>query len=107
MVEWVRIFSGEAEARQRIAVDTPQLVVIDNHRICVVHHSEKFFAVQDACSHNGESLSKGKINYLGEVICPSHNYCFNMQNGREMGSRSADLKTYPIKIDEGGFFIGV
>ena len=107
MVQWVKIFSGEEEARQRIAKDTPQLVVIDNKRICLVQHGENFYAVQDSCSHNGESLSKGKINHLGEVICPWHNYCFDMQSGREIASRSSDLKTYPIKIDETGFFIGV
>ena len=73
----------------------------------MVQHGGKFFAVQDSCSHNGESLSKGKINYLGEVICPWHNYCFDMQSGREISSRSADLKTYPVKIDDDGFFIGV
>lgn len=107
MVEWFKIFSNVAEAEQRLLVDKPQLVIIDNRRICLVRHSDKFFAVQDSCSHSGESLSKGHINYLGEVICPLHNHCFDLQSGREISSRSADLKTYPIKFDESGFFIGV
>lgn len=107
MVQWVKIFSGETEALQRIAIDKPQLIVIDGTRICLVNHAGKFYAVQDTCTHNGESLSKGKMNYLGELICPWHNYCFNLQSGREISSRSADLKTYAIKIDEAGFFIGL
>lgn len=107
MVQWVKIFSGRAEAQQQLQRDKPQLVIVDNLRICLVRHGDQFFAVQDACSHRGESLSGGHINYLGEVICPLHNHCFNLQTGREISSRSADLVTYPIKIDEDGFFIGV
>jgi nitrite reductase/ring-hydroxylating ferredoxin subunit len=107
LAQWVKIFSGEQEALQRIAPNKPQLIILDGTRICLVNHGGNFYAVQDACSHNGESLSKGSLNYLGEIICPWHNYCFNMQNGREISSRSADLHTYPIKIDEAGFFIGL
>ncbi len=107
MVQWVKIFGNEAEAQQRIQTDRPQLVIVNSKRICMVRHADAFYAVQDSCSHSGESLSKGHINYLGEVICPLHNHCFNLQNGREISSRSADLATYPIKIDESGFFIGV
>ena len=107
MVQWVKIFTRVEEAQHRIQVDKPQLVIVNGKRICVVRHAEQFYAVQDSCSHSGESLSKGHINYLGEVICPLHNHCFSLQTGRELSSRSADLTTYPIKIDETGFFIGV
>lgn len=106
-MQWIRIFASEAEARQRIQTDKPQLVIANSKRICLVRHADQFYAVQDSCSHSGESLSKGHINYLGEVICPLHNHCFDLQTGREISSRSADLVTYPIKIDESGFFIGV
>lgn len=107
MIQWVKLFSGIQEAEQRLHIDKPQLAIINNKRICVVRHADNFFAVQDSCTHSGESLSKGHINYLGEVICPLHNHCFDLQTGREIASRSVDLVTYPIKIDESGFFIGV
>jgi nitrite reductase/ring-hydroxylating ferredoxin subunit len=96
-----------AEAEHHLQTSKPRLVIVDGERICVVRHAGKFYAVQDSCSHSGESLSKGHLNYLGEVICPLHNHCFNLQTGREIQSRSADLRTYPIKIDDSGFFIGV
>jgi nitrite reductase/ring-hydroxylating ferredoxin subunit len=106
-MEWIKIFQNNEEAEQRIQSDKPQLVIANGKRICLVRHAGVFNAVQDSCSHSGESLSKGHVNYLGEVICPLHNHCFNLQTGRELSSRSADLVTYPIKIDETGFFIGV
>jgi nitrite reductase/ring-hydroxylating ferredoxin subunit len=106
-MEWIKIFSGEPEALERIKPDKPQLIILHGKRICVVHHGNTFAAVQDACTHNGESLSKGHVNYLGEIICPWHNYCFNMESGREIQGRSTDLITYPIKIDTSGFYIGL
>ncbi|HMV07742.1 MAG TPA: Rieske 2Fe-2S domain-containing protein [Cyclobacteriaceae bacterium] len=106
-MEWLKVFSGEQEALQRIQNNKPQLVIANGQRICLVNHNNRFFAVQDSCTHSGASLSQGSINYLGEIICPLHNYCFNLQTGQELSSRSRDLKTYPVKIDDSGFFIGI
>lgn len=106
-MEWLKVFSSEQEALQRIQRSKPQLVIANGHRISVVNHNNRFFAVQDSCTHSGASLSGGLVNYLGEIICPLHNYCFNLQTGQELSSRSRDLKIYPIKIDDSGFFIGI
>ncbi len=106
-MQWVKIFSNENEAKTRIHDGKPQLLVVGAIRIMLVSWKEKFYAVQDKCTHNGESLSKGHLNHLGEVICPWHNYCFNLQTGGEIQERSKDLKTYPIKVDETGFYIGI
>lgn len=56
---WVKIFSSEVEAKQQIEAGKPQLLILHNKRICLVFHDNKFFAVQDGCTHNGTSLSKG------------------------------------------------
>ena len=106
-MNWIKIFSDEAEARQRIAENRGQRVVIGATRICLARYGDRFFAVQDACTHNGESLSKGKINHLAEVVCPWHGYRFELKTGRACDSSCADLVTYPVKIDESGFFIGL
>jgi nitrite reductase/ring-hydroxylating ferredoxin subunit len=106
-MEWVKIFSNDAEARSRILPDKPQLLVIYGKRICLVLHDENFRAVQDACSHNGESLSKGQVNYLGEIVCPWHGYRFRLDSGQACDSSSPDLKTFPVKSDDSGFFIGI
>lgn len=106
-MEWIRIFSGEAEARQRILPDKPQLVILGGKRICLALHGDRFYAVQDACTHNGESLSKGKINYIGEVICPWHGYRFDLMSGRATDSSCRDLATFAVRIDDSGFFIGI
>jgi nitrite reductase/ring-hydroxylating ferredoxin subunit len=106
-MEWIKIFSGEEEARKRILPEKPQLLIIGKTRICLALVKDEFRAVQDACTHNGESLSKGTINYLGEIICPWHNYRFDMASGKACDSSCADLRTFPVRMDENGFFIGI
>jgi 3-phenylpropionate/trans-cinnamate dioxygenase ferredoxin subunit len=106
-MEWIKIFSDDTEAKKRLVSGKPQLLIVQGKRICLVLYDGRYFAVQDACTHNGESLSKGQINYLGEIICPWHNYRFQLKSGTASDSSCPDLKTYPVRVDESGFFIGI
>jgi nitrite reductase/ring-hydroxylating ferredoxin subunit len=106
-MDWIKIFADPAAARQVLVNDRPQLVIIGSKRICLVLHNGKLLAIEDKCTHNGESLSKGTINYVGEVVCPWHGYRFNLVTGRESGERSRDLVTYPVKEEQEGVFIGL
>src|SRR6185436_18441952 len=105
-MEWIKIFNRPEEANERIKNGQPQLVVIGSIRICLVRINENYYAVGDKCSHNGESLSKGKVNYIGEIICPWHGYRFNLQTGRS-AENNPDIPTFPVKVNEDGLFIGV
>ena len=104
-MEWVRIFASKNEARNRLQENKTQLLVVHGRRICLVLQQEKAFAVEDSCPHNGESLSKGVVNHLGEVICPWHGYRFELKTGRESSERCRDLVTYPVREDETGLYI--
>ena len=107
MTAWIKIFSDIEEAKKRIQPNKPQLLIVHGARICLALIGEEFVAVQDSCTHNSASLSKGHINYLGEIICPWHNYRFDLRSGKPCDSSSPDLRTYPIKVNETGFFIGI
>ena len=106
-MQWIKIFSSSEEARKRVLPGSAQLLIVHGKPICLVLLDHQFYAVEDRCSHRGGSLSKGKINYLGEVICPWHEYRFNLKTGREAMERSADLISYPIREDALGVFISL
>ncbi len=106
-MEWLKIFGSEEEARARIREHKPQLIAVRNKRIALVMHANQFYAVQDSCTHKGESLSKGTVNSLGEIICPLHFYRFELATGRPSDSSCPDLITYPLKLTEEGLFIAV
>lgn len=106
-MDWVKIFDSQAEGLIRLGKNKPQLLIVRGKRICLVRTEDRWLAVEDTCTHNGESLSKGNVNFLGEVVCPWHGHRFNLKTGRECGERSRDLITYPMKQDTEGLFIGI
>jgi nitrite reductase/ring-hydroxylating ferredoxin subunit len=106
-VDWVRIFDSAITMQNRLVENKPQLLLVRDKRICLVLRDKQLLAVQDSCTHNGESLSKGSINFLGEITCPWHGYQFNLKTGRECSERSHDLITYPVKEEPDGIFIGL
>lgn len=106
-MQWIKIFTSEDEARKRLSPGRPQLLIVHGKRICLVLYNNQFYAVQDACTHNGESLSKGTVNFLGEIICPWHNYRFALQSGKACDSSCSDLTTYAVRSDTEGFFIAI
>jgi 3-phenylpropionate/trans-cinnamate dioxygenase ferredoxin subunit len=104
-MDWIQIFSTSAEARNKVPVGKPRLLQVGSIRICLGNVDNALFAIEDKCSHNGESLSKGTINFLGEIICPWHGYRFKLNTGREFGQRSRDLITYQIRENENGVYL--
>ena len=106
-MNWVKIFSTVSELEKALAPRQPRLLILNGLRICLVRTEDKLLAVEDACPHNGESLSKGSVNYLGEVVCPWHGQRFNLTTGRECAERSRDLVTYPMRMDTEGVVIGL
>ena len=104
-MEWVKVFESSATANEALTENKPRLLIVREKRICIVRRDGNFFAVQNNCTHSGGSLSQGSINFLDEVVCPVHQYQFNLKTGRENGQRSKDLECFPIKETEEGVFI--
>lgn len=49
-----------------------------NKKYVVWKTKDKYYAMDDTCSHRGVALSRGKI-FNGNVVCPYHGYQFNNQ----------------------------
>ena len=106
-MEWVRIFATVGDMEKALAIDKPRLLIVQGKRICLVMRQEGLLAVEDKCPHNGESLSKGAVNYKGEVVCPWHGQRFDLKTGREAAESSRDLITYPVRTEQEGVYIGI
>ena len=106
-MDWIKIFSSAGELEKALSPKQPRLLIVRGIRICLIVENGQLYAVEDTCPHNGESLSKGSLNYLREVVCPWHGHRFNIKTGRECEERSRDLITYPVRQDAEGVFIGL
>jgi naphthalene 1,2-dioxygenase system ferredoxin subunit len=62
---------------------------------------DKVYATQELCTHAYVSLVDGYLE--GTVIeCPVHQARFDITNGKVLDPpANADLKTYPVKIENG------
>jgi nitrite reductase/ring-hydroxylating ferredoxin subunit len=74
-------------------------VVVDRERVLLANVDGTLYAVQDACGHRGESLSRGKLT--GHVVeCPLHYARFDVRTGKILdGPLSADLATYEVRVE--------
>lgn len=106
-MEWVRVFTSREAMLQQLTENKPRQLQLGSRKICLVYRDAKLHAVEDTCPHNGESLSKGAVNFQGEIVCPWHGQRFNLKTGREGAEQSHDLMTYSVKETEEGIFIGL
>lgn len=106
-MRWLKLFNSKEEAEKVVPMRSTKLILAENRKICLAHAKAGLFAVDDSCPHLGESLSRGTVNYLNEVICPWHSFRYSLENGGECENRTHKVKTYPLKIDEQGVFIGI
>lgn len=73
------------------------------HMPVVVFRTRKggVYATQALCPHKAGPLADGLIG--GEtLVCPLHNYKFDLGNGQSIGDECKALKTYPITVNESG-----
>ena len=107
MIRWYRIFKNLDNAKKAVPLNHTQLIVTKGRKICLAHSNNGFHVVDDFCPHLGESLSKGNINFLNEIICPWHSYRFNLETGEECQGRTGSLAIHQIRYDDSGFYVGI
>lgn len=100
----IKIFESKEKATMAIPNQSSRLIIIGERKICVMNHGEQFYGFEDRCPHMGASLSQGIVNYLGEVICPLHEYRFR-KSGEEVNGNCESAQTLPIEIEKDGVYI--
>ena len=106
-MRWIKIFNSIEEGAEAIPAGNSRLVEIGDLKICLSNFDGDFKASENSCPHRGEDLHKGMVNYLGEIICPWHNYRFSLETGVESSQRCRDLAIYRTKSNEEGVFVSI
>ena|SRR5215831_12438087 len=102
--QWFKI----AEGKNQLSFDDNNLSVIEvnNKKITIAKYRDELFACAYACPHASGILAEGYIDALGNIVCPVHRYKYNLSNGRNVTGEGYYLKTFPLKINEEGIFVG-
>ncbi len=73
-----------------------KLVEIDNLEVALFRLDGAIYAISNICPHQGGALAEGKV--CGEqVLCPWHQWRFNIKDGTSPLSPKLKIKTYPVK----------
>lgn len=70
--------------------------------VLVARLGERLFAIDDQCNHAGCLLSGGWIEN-GAVVCPCHEYTFDLASGRNVTvpRLCGDQPCFPLRIVDG------
>lgn len=74
-------------------------VVVEGRRVAVVNLSGTFYAIDDTCTHEDQSLSEGPV--VGDlIVCPKHGSRFHIPTGRVLSLPAArPVSTYQVRVE--------
>lgn len=98
--------------------------VPENGGVCMKHGDEQiaiynfkrrneWYATQNLCPHKQQmALSRGMIGSAGDacepkVACPFHKKTFSLLTGECLSGDEYQIKTYPVKVEDGKVYVGV
>lgn len=74
-----------------------QAFEVDGRMIAVFLDGGRFYAMDDACPHQGAPLSDG-IVCDKTVTCTWHGWRFGLEDGRWLDSPRTRVATYPVRV---------
>jgi naphthalene 1,2-dioxygenase system ferredoxin subunit len=92
---------------EHLKPDCPLRVRIGAHDIAIYLFDGEVYATDNICTHAYASLVEGLVD--GDTVeCPLHGACFNFRTGQALtGPTSVDLRTYPVRVEEGSVMVGL
>jgi 3-phenylpropionate/trans-cinnamate dioxygenase ferredoxin subunit len=81
-----------------LADNEQKLVLVGGARVLLIRSEGQYFAVQNRCTHDDESLLGGMVRKC-TIVCPIHGARFRLRDGRPFGPPAFEsLQTYPVRI---------
>lgn len=76
-------------------------VEVDGVAIAVFNVDGRYYAIEDACSHEAETLSNGQLSGL-EITCPRHAARFSLVTGEALSPPAYEpIAIFPVRLDNG------
>jgi len=73
--------------------------------VCVVRFQGEIYAFDNSCPHRGHPLHEGHLNHLGEIVCASHAYRFQLGTGEASEPSCSALKRIHVLRENDQFFL--
>ena len=82
---------------------------VAGRRVAVFRVGDRFFAMDDVCSHAHAYLSEGEIDEDDLTVeCPRHGSMFELETGKPRAlPATLPVRTYPVKVEGDDILIEV
>jgi 3-phenylpropionate/trans-cinnamate dioxygenase ferredoxin component len=93
---WIDVGNADAVSEAR-----PLGVEVDGVAVVVVRCGAELYAVEDRCTHDGESLGEAQVEDC-QIICPRHGAHFCLRSGEALTPPAYEpLRTYRVREQDG------
>ena len=75
--------------------------------IVVIHWNGAFSAFCNECLHQEMPIHAGYLAPDGFLLCPFHNWCYQVTTGECLTVPGAALEQFPVQVQEERVWIGV
>ncbi len=72
-------------------------VEVGGEMIAVFHSGGRYYALEDACPHQGVPLSDGLVEEQA-VTCSWHGWRFSLEDGRHLEGTRCRARTFPVRV---------
>jgi 3-phenylpropionate/trans-cinnamate dioxygenase ferredoxin component len=98
--DWVDV--GGADA---ISGTAPFAAEVDGVTVVIVRCGSELYAVEDRCTHDGESLGQAQVEDC-QIICPRHGAHFCVRTGAALTPPAYEpLRTYRVRERDGRILV--
>jgi nitrite reductase/ring-hydroxylating ferredoxin subunit len=93
MAEFVKVAS-----LSELAPGSAKAVELKGKAIALFNVEGTIYATDNTCLHQGGPLGEGEL--MGDVvICPWHQWEYNVRTGEKVGDSSVKLATYSVQVE--------
>jgi 3-phenylpropionate/trans-cinnamate dioxygenase ferredoxin subunit len=96
MSDWTDVARAE-----ELAPGDYRVLDIDDALIAVFNIDGEYYAIEDVCTHDYETLTGGCIEGE-EIVCPRHGARFNIKTGEALTPPAYEpVATLPVRVENG------
>ncbi|MEZ4887203.1 MAG: Rieske 2Fe-2S domain-containing protein [Chitinophagales bacterium] len=106
-VEWIKIAGIPKDNKPFVAENSIAEISIDGKRLYLTYFKGSYYAGEQRCPHAGALLTQGWLNGDGDIVCPYHRFCFDLETGKNTDGEGFYVQTYPVEVRENGIFMGM
>ena len=80
------------------------IIEVGDKELALFNYKGDYYAIDNVCPHRGAPLGEGRIEE-GILICPNHEWRFELKSGWCPQNPELSTEVYPIKVHEGKIYV--